>query len=139
MHVVTPLATTAFIAQAFAFPWLSPDATAGGYSKSMKRGLKAMAANESLVKEIRDLYVQQKREAALWEAVGKRSMVEYLLKSRNIDIIAGDAAGIIAGAADSLPENVEGSKKFPEPDYPYQALGATDQQGTVCNLCIHHL
>lgn len=136
MRVTTLLTTTAFITQALAFPWLSPDASAEGHAEAMKRGLKAMAADENLVKEIRDLYTEQKREAAAWEASGKRSVVDDLLAKRDIDIIVGDAAGTIAGVVDSLAQSVEGSKRFPEPDYPFQAPGATDQRGTTNILFI---
>lgn len=48
-----------------------------------------------------------------------------------IDAILGPKDGILAGVVDSLAASVEGSKKFPEDAYPFQAPGKTDQRGML--------
>jgi hypothetical protein len=93
---------------------------------SMKRGLKAMSADEDLVCQIRELHVQQQREIRNWEAAGNRNIARGLIGSV-IDIVIGDV-GTIVNFVDSLAGSVQGSKRFPEAAYPYQAPSPTDQR-----------
>jgi hypothetical protein len=71
-------AATLATAPALAFPWMAP-AGADELPQNIKRGLRAMAENEELTKQIRELYAEQKREAAAWKRAGKRDIVGSLV------------------------------------------------------------
>jgi hypothetical protein len=133
MHLASFVLTSVIITSASAFPWLAPK-DGDAQIASMKRGLEAMAADEDLVRQIRDLHAQQQREIRDWEAQGNQNVARGLISGIGggigdlFDIIVGDV-GTIVGVVDSLAGSVQGSKRFPEAAYPYQAPGPTDQRG----------
>jgi hypothetical protein len=65
---------------ALAFPasWLSGDLNPHEMAK-VRKGLAAMSADPTLVREVRELYIKQKREAAEWHRAGKRDIARSLL------------------------------------------------------------
>jgi hypothetical protein len=131
MRVASLVLSSVFFANAFAFPWLAPK-DGDAQVESMKRGLKAMAADEDLVRQIRELHEQQKRELRDWEAAGNQNVARGLIGGivgGLIDIVVGDVKGTVAGVVDSLAASVQGSKRFPEAAYPFKAPGPTDQRG----------
>jgi hypothetical protein len=133
MRFASFILASVLLMQAYAFPWLA-DKDTGAQLASIKRGLKAMAADEDLVRQIRDLHAQQQRELRDWEAQGNQNVARGLISGIGgtigdaVNIVVGDV-GTIVGVMDSLAGSVQGSKRFPEAAYPYQAPGPTDQRG----------
>jgi hypothetical protein len=84
---------------------------------SMKRCLEAMSADKDLVRQIRELHVQQQGEIRNWEAAGNRNIAHGHIGSI-IDIVIGDVGNIV-NLVDTLAGSVQGSKRFPEAAYPY--------------------
>jgi hypothetical protein len=144
MRVASLVLSSVFITHAFAFPWLAGQ-DSETMMASMKRGLQAMSADEDLVRQIRDLHTQQQREVREWEAASNKNnkrnknskKVARGIIGGLIDIIVGDV-GTVAGYVDSLAASVQGSKRFPEAAYPYQAPGPTDQRGKEL-FCMRYL
>ena len=86
----------------------------------LRRGLEAMNNDPQLVTDIRQLAALQRRELQAWKSSNKRDIIGGLLNG---------TLGTVDGVVGTLPSSIEGSKRFPEDAYPFQAPGPTDQRG----------
>jgi hypothetical protein len=118
--------TLVFFTHTLAFPWLAAK-DGDAMMASVKRGLEAISADEDLVRQIRDLHKQQQREIRDWEAAGHQNVARGIVGPL-INMVVG-TLGIVPAYVDALAASVQGSKRFPEAAYPYQAPGPTDQRG----------
>jgi hypothetical protein len=121
------------------FPWLARNFDPG----NMERGLEAISNDPELVNLIRDIREKDKAKLAAWKAAGKRDIVQALLDrtidspdSSNGTVIYGPDDGVLASVISQLPSSIEGSTYFPEPDYPFEPPGATDQRGIYIRLIL---
>jgi hypothetical protein len=115
-----------------AFPWMA----IGGDPEVVKHGLAAMSADPELMAEIRDLMDEQAAELEAWKRAGKRDLIGGVIGVIGgiLDAVIGPVDGILAGVLSTFPSSIEGSKKFPEPDYPFKAPGPTDQRGAFSSV-----
>jgi hypothetical protein len=133
MRVTFLVLSSIFFNHVAAYPWLGAK-HAEAQVDSINRGLKAIAADEDLVRQIRDLHAQQQREVRDWEALGNQNIARGLVGGLGgavdgmLNTVVGDV-GNIPDITDALAANVQGSKRFPEAAYPFQAPGPTDQRG----------
>ncbi|EIN06351.1 hypothetical protein PUNSTDRAFT_145605 [Punctularia strigosozonata HHB-11173 SS5] len=99
----------------------------------VKRGLQAMTSDPNLIAQIRSIWASQQEDLRRWKVEGKRDVVGSLLND-TIDAIIGPEDGILAGLANSFAAQVDGLKRFPEDDHPFQWPSDTDQRGPCPGL-----
>lgn len=79
MRVSTLFAAAYILPAALAYPWLQPGSSGAEQMAGIRRGLEAMSQDKELVKQIRELHAEQKREEAAWLKAGKRDIVGALV------------------------------------------------------------
>lgn len=95
---------------------LDPDA--------LKRALENMKGDKKFLSEIREIADEQAAQLEAWKRSGKRSVADSLL-----DMAKGGNNNNFTDFVGAFPRSVEGLKRFPESEYPFQYPGPTDQRG----------